>query len=450
MYCVADTADPVGCPAGTFSNVKGLKNASECQLCSYGKYCGEKNLTSPSGDCYAGFYCLRGSSSPNPATVSSTGGPCPKGHFCKNGTSHPKGCRAGTYNPNTGEGECFTCMERYYCPENSTDFQKFPCPPGHFCPNGTKHGYEFSCPKGYYNDKAMAKSISDCIPCKPGYYCNKSGLTEPSAKCAAGWYCISKAYVDKPMDLDNFTSGDCICPSNATGGECPPGHYCPEGSDLPKPCTGGYYCSGTRNINETDYCSPGYYCTKGAWKPKPDDGVTGGLCPEGRYCPRGTHIPLKCKRGTFSNTTGNSIEDHCRNCTAGSYCGKVGLTATSGLCSPGFYCPAGQFSETAFPCTRGHFCEEGSPLPTKCESGTYQDETQQSKCKLCPSGYYCDFNDDLQDFSSYLCPRGYYCPNGTRYAVEYGCPNGTYGNDSQLTSADQCLQCPPGKYCKGE
>ena len=49
MYCPEGTADPEGCPAGTFSNVKGLKNSSECQLCSYGKYCGEKNLTSSSG-----------------------------------------------------------------------------------------------------------------------------------------------------------------------------------------------------------------------------------------------------------------------------------------------------------------------------------------------------------------------------------------------------------------
>lgn len=341
-------------------------------------------------------------------------------------------------------------MQGYYCPENSTDFTPYQCPTGHYCPNGTKDGYEFACPKGYYNDRKLAKSISDCTPCTPGYYCNQSGLTNPSAKCAAGWYCISKAYVDKPMDFDNFTSDDCVCPSNATGGDCPPGHYCPEGSDLPKPCTGGYYCAGTRNTNETDFCSPGYYCTKGAWKPKPDDGVTGDICPEGRYCPRGTPIAVKCKRGTFSNSTGNSREDHCQNCTAGSYCENPGLSATSGLCSPGFYCPGGQYSKTAFACTSGHFCEEGSPLPIKCLPGTYQDETQQMKCKLCPSGYYCDRNNDLKDFSSYLCPRGYYCPNGTRFAIEYGCPNGTYGNDSQLTSADQCLLCQPGKYCKGK
>lgn len=54
MYCHGGTADPAGCPAGTFSNVKGLKSSSECQLCPYGKYCGEKNMTFPSGNCF--FY----------------------------------------------------------------------------------------------------------------------------------------------------------------------------------------------------------------------------------------------------------------------------------------------------------------------------------------------------------------------------------------------------------
>lgn len=49
MYCPEETEDPLGCPAGTFSNVTGLKSSAECQFCSYGKYCGERNLTLPSG-----------------------------------------------------------------------------------------------------------------------------------------------------------------------------------------------------------------------------------------------------------------------------------------------------------------------------------------------------------------------------------------------------------------
>ena len=52
MFCTEGTVDPKGCPPGTFSNVKGLRDSSECQLCPYGKYCGEKNMTSPSGTCF--------------------------------------------------------------------------------------------------------------------------------------------------------------------------------------------------------------------------------------------------------------------------------------------------------------------------------------------------------------------------------------------------------------
>ena len=61
MYCPEGTGDPIGCPAGTFSNVKGLKNSSQCQLCSFGKYCGEKNMTSPSGTCIFFTYACKNS-----------------------------------------------------------------------------------------------------------------------------------------------------------------------------------------------------------------------------------------------------------------------------------------------------------------------------------------------------------------------------------------------------
>lgn len=58
MYCPEGTIDPVSCPPGTFSNVRGLKNSSQCQLCPYGKFCGKKNLTSPSGICDLLFNCV--------------------------------------------------------------------------------------------------------------------------------------------------------------------------------------------------------------------------------------------------------------------------------------------------------------------------------------------------------------------------------------------------------
>lgn len=65
-------------------------------------------------------------------------------------------------------------------------------------------------------------------------------------------------------------------------------------------------------------------------------------------------------------------------------------------------------------------------------------------------GHYCDFNDQpIEDYTSYACPEGYYCPNGTEYSTQYGCPPGTYSPATKLTSSQDCLPCPTGKYCYG-
>ena len=145
------------------------------------------------------------------------------------------------------------------------------------------------------------------------------------------------------------------------------------------------------------------------------------------------------------------METQCLQCTNGSYCQGTGNIKTTGLCDAGFYCPAGQSSKTAISCTVGHYCPTGSPSPVLCESGTWQDEAQKSLCKVCPEGYFCNRNNGpITDYTLHPCPNGFYCPNGTRFATEYGCPNGTYGNGTTLDSASQCLSCPPGKYCLGE
>ena len=38
---------------------------------------------------------------------------------------------------------------------------------------------------------------------------------------------------------------DCVCPDYglSTGGLCPAGHYCPQGSPAPIECDGGSYCA---------------------------------------------------------------------------------------------------------------------------------------------------------------------------------------------------------------
>lgn len=150
--------------------------------------------------------------------------------------------------------------------------------------------------------------------------------------------------------------------------------------------------------------------------------------------------------------SGNKQIDDCSLCEPGKYCQGLGNIEPTGQCKQGFYCPAGQSQEDppGLTCSAGYKCPTGSATQQLCDSGSWTDLTGQWKCKECTEGYYCDRKDGpITDYSVFPCPNGFYCPNGTRYKNEYGCPNGTYGNETQLTRPDQCLKCPSGKYCLG-
>jgi len=53
-YCPAGSPAGVMCPAGTFNNITGLTNASECEQCTPGYYCSQTGMNAPSGKCYGG------------------------------------------------------------------------------------------------------------------------------------------------------------------------------------------------------------------------------------------------------------------------------------------------------------------------------------------------------------------------------------------------------------
>ena len=44
-------------------------------------------------------------------------------------------------------------------------------------------------------------------------------------------------------------------------------------------------------------CDAAFYCDRGANVSQPTDGVTGGVCPAGNYCPQGTAVPVLCEDG---------------------------------------------------------------------------------------------------------------------------------------------------------
>ena len=338
-------------------------------------------MISPTGDCFAGYYCTLASPKPNPLSKL-YGGICPLGYYCPIGTHTPYACPAGTFRNTTG-----------------------------------------------------GQLINDCILCTPGSYCEGSGLSEISGECEAGFYCSFGANVSYPSD-------------GLTGDICPIGHYCPEGSAMPRSCEDGTYA----NVSGTDSClgcPVGFFCPAMTIEPH--------VCSPGFYCPSGTGLDLRpCPRGTYSPHSGLGQSEQCTPCTGGSYCAYENGTTETGLCSPGYYCeigvdtptPAGMHTGVGGLCPEGHYCPMGSTHPLGCPAGTYQDLIGQPSCEECPAGYYCLANSTT--FLDTPCPPGYYCPNGTTHSYQFPCPAGTFNNYSLAGDILDCQLCLPGMYCGGE
>jgi hypothetical protein len=65
------------CPVGSLTQTK----------CDVGKYCDDFQLSTPKGDCEAGYFCKLGASKPNPDDGEITGKQCDKGYYCLTGAT---------------------------------------------------------------------------------------------------------------------------------------------------------------------------------------------------------------------------------------------------------------------------------------------------------------------------------------------------------------------------
>ena len=221
-FLLVGTIIELSCRPGTYQANKGQFN---CTTCDVGSMCPDYNMTRPVE--------------------------CKPGYFCPGGTTMR--CPPGTYNNQTGSslsGACIDCIQGMFCPGQgnimpygicqigyycqggasskapNTSHPRYPlngpCPPGYYCPAGT--AAPVKCPRGTYRNNTGARYQSECLPCKPGSYCQTYGLTSPTNLCLEGWYC--------PDQYNNTES----TPHNFT---CPVGHYCPNGTALPKECETG-------------------------------------------------------------------------------------------------------------------------------------------------------------------------------------------------------------------
>ena len=162
---------------GTFNNRTRAQSVDDCTECPPGKFCGRTGLSKPSGDCFAGYYCLKSSQYPYPVmnltasanfTFKYYNDRCPSGYYCTRGTTHPENCPAGTFSTMGG-----------------------------------------------------IANASECQPCQAGRYCSFSGPVRSSEppECSAGYICLGGSSTPTPND-------------NLVGYECPSGFYCTKGNEI--------------------------------------------------------------------------------------------------------------------------------------------------------------------------------------------------------------------------
>jgi hypothetical protein len=363
---------------------------------------------------------------------------CPQGSFCPTGTVQPIRCPSGTYSSTymaVDASTCIACPPRKFCGSPGTVTPSV-CPAGSYCTVNTT--VPIPCPISTFSNATSLASASECSPCSPGSYCELPGLTAPTNLCSAGYICISGSSYSTPS-------------SGTFGRQCIPGESCPAGSSSPSACTPGRYCTDPTQSNTGTDCLGGYFCRMASFTATPSGqihstfGLIGDICPPGAYCPVGSNAPTPCPNGTYSNTTQAISISTCIACTPGFACPTTGLPTPPVRCSEGFYCPEGSVTTNQVICPVGHYCKAGFGSPVPCSQGEFQNSTGKSSCNTCPSGSYCP---TLGVSTPSPCTPGYYCLAGSKSGIETPCPAGTFSNSSGLSQLSQCQPCTAGSACE--
>jgi hypothetical protein len=267
MHPPEDSCDGMVCFPGNNATI------AEAPLpCPIGHYCRAgagaqtpipKNFSTPQR-CFDGFFCPRGSKSPEGAGPCPTGFfcptqldaiQCPSGHYCPGvGNRGPIECYPGTYNPFEGRSNCTVC------------------PTGHVCP-----GWGSLLPE----------------ICPAGFVCQALGLSLPIIQCPQGYICGEGTLTLDPAD-----------PTHLKPRACKPGVFCLGG--VAREATVEWIPSQPWGSANAQTCSEGTFCRTGAYR-------TSGtaLCYEGHYCSPGVDRPIPTPRGSFASNKGSVAPTAC-------------------------------------------------------------------------------------------------------------------------------------------
>ena len=242
----------------------------------------------------------------------------------------------------------------------------------------------------------------------------------------SGYFCVTGTSVPAPCPLGTY--------GNSTGLRA---------STDCTPCPGGYYCDGLGLTTPRDVCDAGFYCREKAYSSAPPEGLTGGVCPQGFYCPAGSAIPQACNPGQYVSISGAKNIYDCVDCLPGFFCAGASNANATQECSPGFYCIGGASVPTQNETEPGYYTESGAFKMQPCPAGNYQPASKSSACEPCPNGFYCNATATIDP---HICPVGNYCPESSTFPTT--CPEGTYNPNEGQDSFEICVSCDAGKACE--
>ena len=412
-FCPANSHFPTICPNGTYSNVIGLMDATQCLSCPTSFYCQYGSIV---GNCSAGYWCVSANSVATPSGnvdillsngiyLNVIGGPCPSGAYCPAATTSPIPCPTGEVRALPGATSvlgCSICPSGYKCFAGNPVPQ--PCPLGYYCPGSNTDA--IPCPIGTYSSTFYNSNITSCLPCPEGYLCESYGLSDYLPfSCPVGHFCPQGVANSVPCPAGTYRS--------STGGKnasdcsvCPVGKFCISGSALFSQCPSGTFCEGGNAIPQA--CFAGSYC--------PPDSYFQIGCPLGYYCPMNSSSPIVCPIGTYCpyNSSGPSL------------------------------CPFGTMAITSVPVrdTVTSSCQV-------CPPGTYGADAYRLSCSPCTEGYVCLGNTKsatpvTDDDNGYICSAGYYCPVASYQQIP--CPAGYYNGVIGSSNFSACIICPKNTF----